>query len=144
MLGQRDDAERNRHPRLDARRGVRLVRIALDPHQFGRAAADVEQDGAPPLRVEQRRAADHGERGFRLAVDHLELDASFGCDPVAKTVGIGGGAAGFGRDQPQPFCLLGLDLVAADAQRDDGAFDRGVTDAAGRRDALAEPDDPGE
>ena len=50
MLGQRDDAERDRHPRLDARRGVLLVGIALDPHQFGRAAADIEQDGAAPFR----------------------------------------------------------------------------------------------
>ena len=144
MLGQRDDAERDRHPCLDARRGVWLVRIALDPDQFGRAAADVEQDGAPPLRIEQRRAADHGERRLGLAVDHLEPDAGLGGDPVPKAVGVRGRAAGFGRDQPQALGLLGLDLVAADAQRGDGAFDRGLADAAGRRDALAEPDDPRE
>ena len=65
MLGQRDDAERDRHPGLDPRRGVLPVRIALDPDQFGRSAADVEQDGAPPLRVEQRRAADHGQARLR-------------------------------------------------------------------------------
>ncbi len=123
---------------------VLLVRIALDPDQFGRAAADVEQDGAPPLRVEQRRAADHGKRRLGLAIDHLEPDAGFGRDPVPKTVGVGGGAAGFGRDQPQAFCLFGLDLVAADAERGDGALDRGIADAAGRRDALPQPDDPGE
>jgi len=42
-----------------------------------------------------------------------------GGHPVAKTVGVRGGAAGLGRDQPQALCLLGLDLVAADAQRRD-------------------------
>ena len=53
-------------------------------------------------------------------------------------------AAGFGRDQPQALGLPGPDLVAANAQGGDGAFDRGLADAAGRRDALAEPDDPRE
>ena len=40
--------------------------------------------------------------------------------------------------------LPGMDLVAANAQGGDGALDRGVADAAGRRDALPEPDDPRE
>ena len=48
MLGQRDDAERDRHPGLDPRHRVLLLRIAFDPNQFGRPAADVEQDGAAP------------------------------------------------------------------------------------------------
>src|SRR5437763_4692456 len=52
MFGQLDHAERNRHPSLDPRRGVLLVRIALDPDQFGRSAADVEQNGAPPSFIE--------------------------------------------------------------------------------------------
>ena len=97
-----------------------------------------------PLRIEQRRAADHGERRFGLAIDHLKPDAGLGGDPVPKTVGIRRRAAGFGRDQPQALGLSGVDLVAANAERGDGAFDRGVADAAGRRDALAEPDDPRE
>ena len=144
MLGQGDDAERDRHPGLDPRRRVLLVRIALDPDQFGRAAADVEQDGAPPFGVEQRRAADHGERRLGLAVDHLEPDAGLGGDPVAKAVGIGGGAAGFGRDQPQAPGLAVADLVAADAERRDGAVDRRLADGTGRGNALAQPDDPRE
>ena len=61
-----------------------------------------------------------------------------------KPSAFGGRAAGFGRDQPQALCLFGLDLVAADAERGDGALDRGVADTAGRRDALAQPDDPRE
>ena len=86
----------------------------------------------------------HGERGLGLAVDHLQPDAGLGRDAVAKTGGVGGRAAGFGRDQPQPLGLPGLDLVAANAQRRDRALDRGVADAAGRRDSLAQPDDPRE
>ena len=144
MLGQRDDAERDRHPRLDARRRILFTRIALDPNQFGRSAADIEQNGAPSVRIEQRRAADHGERCFGLAVDHFEADAGLRGDPIAKTFGIRRGAAGLGRDQPQPPGLPGLDLVAANAQRGDGALDRGVADTAGRGDSLAQPDDPRE
>ena len=144
MLGQRDDAERDRHPRLDPRRRILLGRIALDPDQFGRAAADIEQDRAPPLGVEQRRAADHGKRRFGLAVDHLEPDAGLGSDAVAKAVGIGGGAAGLGRDQPQAVGLAVADLVAADAERRDGAVDRRLADGTGRGNTFAEPDDPRE
>ena len=122
----------------------RLARIALDPDQFGRTAADVEQDGAASLGIEQRRTADHGQCGFGLAIDHLELDAGLGRNPVHEAVGVRRRAAGFGCDQPQPLCLFRLDLVAADAQRRDGAIDRGLADAAGRRNPLAQPDDPGE
>jgi hypothetical protein len=116
--------------------------VTLDPHQFGRAAADIEQDGAASVRIEQRRAADHGERRLGLAVDHFEPDAGLGCDLIAKTVGIVRGAAGFGRDQPQPRGVFRSHLIAADTQRSDSAADRGVADAAGRGDALPQPDDP--
>ena len=84
MLGERHDAERDRHPGLDPRRCVLLGGIALDPHQFGRAAADVEQDGAPSPGVEQRRAADHGQRRLGLAIDNFELNAGFLRDAGAK------------------------------------------------------------
>ena len=69
MLGQSDNAERDRHPGLAERFGVQHVRIALDPHQFGRSAADIKQDGATASRVDQRRTADHRHRRFGLAVD---------------------------------------------------------------------------
>ena len=142
ILGDGDDAERDRHPGLYARRRVLLFRIALDPDQFRRSAADVEQDGAPSLWVEQRRAADHGQRRLGLAVDHFQPDAGLAGDLVPETVGIVGRAAGFGRDQPQAARLAVADLVAADAERRNGAVDRGFADGTGRRDALAQPDDP--
>ena len=141
MLGQRHHAERDRHPGLDARDGVLLAGIAFDSHQFGRAAADIEQDRAPPVRIEQRRTADHGERGFRLAVDDFEMDAGFGGDPVAKAFRICRRAAGLGRDHPQARRLFRPDLVAANPQGRDRALDGGLADTAARRNALAQPDD---
>ncbi len=144
MLGQGDDAARDRHPCLDSRHWIRLVRIALDPDQFGRAAADIEQDGAASPRIEQRRAADHRERRLGLAVDDLQPDAGFGRDPLPELIGIGSRAAGFGGDQPQPPGLAIADLVAANAERGDGAVDRRLADGTGRRDPLAEPDNPRE
>ena len=53
-----------------------------EPHQFRRAAADVEQDDALGLRIDQRRAAGRGEPRFGFAIDDLELDA----DLVAHAV----------------------------------------------------------
>ena len=144
MLGQRNDAERNRHPRLDARYRILLRRIALDPNQFGRAAADVEQDGAAPLGSssgEQPVTARAASVSRSITSSRMPVSAATRC---MKSVGIRRRAAGLGRDQPQPLGLPGMDLVAANAQRGNGAVDRGLADAAGRRDALAEPDDPRE
>src|SRR4051812_20672078 len=53
---------------------------------------------------------------------------------------IGRGAAGLGRDQPRAGDALVAHLIAADGKRRDCALDRSIADAAGRRDALAEPD----
>ncbi len=95
-----------------------------------------------PLRVEQRRAADHGERRLGLAVDHLEPDAGLGRDPARESRRHSSAArqasVAISRSR---LGLLRTDLVAADAERGDGAIDRGFADAAGRRDALAQPDD---
>ena len=121
--------------------GIWFVGIALDPDQFGRTAADIEQDGAAPLRIEQRRATDHRQRRFGFAIDDLEPDAGRGGDPIPKTVGVRRRAAGFGRNQSQPFGSPQFDLVAANAERRDGALDRGLADAAGCGDPFAEPDD---
>src|SRR5262249_13228385 len=103
-----------------------------------------EQDGAAALGIEQRRTADHGQRRLGLAVDHLQLDAGLGGDTLAEMVGISGGAAGLGRDQPQPARLAEPDLVTADRQRRNRPFYRRLADGAGGGDALAEPDDAGE
>ena len=140
MFGNRHDAERNRHPSLDC--GARPAHpVALDPHQFGGAAADVEQDGAAPLGIEQRRAADHGQRRFRLAVDHLELDAGLGSDAFAESSAFSAArqaSVAISRSRPA-FRSLILSL-----QIDSAAIARSIAASlirAGRGDALAEPDD---
>ena len=53
-LGKSHDADRERDPSLDLRqrRAVARRRRALEPHQLGRAAADVEQDHALRLRID--------------------------------------------------------------------------------------------
>jgi len=72
MLGQRHHAQwkSTSHALM---RGVApdSAGIAFDPHQFAGSAADIEQDRAMAMRIEQRRAADDGERRLGLAVDHL-------------------------------------------------------------------------
>src|SRR6185436_8477807 len=54
-----------------------------------------------------------------------------------------GGAADFGGDQPRPRHAAVAHLVPADAQRADGAVDRGVAHAAGTRYPFAQPNDAG-
>ena len=64
-------------------------------------------------------------------------------DAGAEFGAVLGGAAGFGRDQPRAGDAAVLHLVAADGERVDGAVDRRLAQAAGSRNALAQPDDAG-
>src|SRR6185295_17356219 len=107
------------------------ARVALDPDQFGRAAADIEQDGAAAPGVEQRRTADYRQSRLGFAIDDLEPDPGLRCNPLAKAIGVAGGAAGFGSDQPQAPGFSRLDLVPADAERRNGPLDRRLADQAG-------------
>ena len=145
-LGQGHHPDRQRRPGLDLRqRRPALDRHrALEPHDLGGAAADVEQDHTVGLRIKERRAAGGGELGLGLAVDDLELEPDLGGDAGAKLGAVGGRAAGLGGDQPRAGDPAVRHLVAADAERVDRAGDRRVADAAGRRHPFAEPDDAGE
>ena len=142
-LGQRHDAHRQRNPGFDLRmrRTVLDRRHAAEPHQFRRAAADVEQDHALRRRIDQRRAAGRRKPRLGLAIDDLKLDADLLAHPRQEFVAVAGGAAGFGRDQPRPGDAAVADLVAADAQRIDRARDRRFAQHARTGDALAQPDD---
>jgi hypothetical protein len=115
-----------------------------EQHQLGGAAADVEQDDAAGLRVHQRGAAGGGEVGLGLTVDDLELDADPLADNAEELGTVLGGAAGFGSDQPGAGHGPVAHLVPAHAERRNRAGDRGVGQPPGRRDAFAQPDDPGE
>ena len=78
------------------------VPVALDPHQFGRAAADVEQDGAAAVGIDQRRAAGTASAA---SVSRSIISSSSpvsAATRVAKLVAVLGRAAGLGGDQPQP------------------------------------------
>ena len=79
--------------------------------------------------------------GLGFAVDDVQLETDFAGDAVAEFVAVFRHAASFGRDQPRAGDALVLHLVAADGERVDGAVDRRFAQAAGRGDALAEPDD---
>src|SRR6185437_1695825 len=114
---------------------------AVEPHQFGGAAADIEQYRAVGLRIEKRGAAGGGEPRFGLAVDHFEFEANILRDAGAEILTVFGRAAGFGRDQPRTRDALVLHLVAANRERGDSAPDRRLAQAPRRRDALAKPDD---
>ena len=145
-LGERHHADRQRGPGADFRRGRTAVgrQRAAEQHQFGRAAADVEQDHALGVRIDQRRAAGGGEPRLGLAVDDFERDPDLLADAGQELGPVGGGAAGFGRDQPRAGDAAVRHLVAADGERLDRARDRRLADAAGCRYPLAQPDDAGE
>src|SRR5262249_37218364 len=138
--------DRYRRPGLDLRQrwtaaaGCRTA----EPHQLGRPAADVEQDDAFGVGIEQRRAASGGELGLGLAVDDFEIEPDVLRDAGAEFATIDRGAAGLGGDQPRAGDPAVRHLVAADRERLDRARNRGVADAAGGGDALAQADDAGE
>ena len=85
-LGQRHDPHRHRGPGLDLRqrRPTAARRRTGEPHQFGGAAADVEQDHALGVGIHQRRAAGGGQLGLGLAIDDLEFETDFIGDSGAE------------------------------------------------------------
>ena len=142
-LGQRHHAERDRYPALDGGLGrpAPRRRAAPEPHQLGGAAADVEQDDALGVGVDQRRAAGRGEGGLGLAVDDLEVEPDLAQDAGVELVAVLGGAARLCRDQAGAAGAALVHLVATHAERRDGALDRRLADAAGGGNPLAEADD---
>jgi hypothetical protein len=142
-LGKRHHADRDRGPgaNLRVRRAIARGQRRAEQHQLGGAAADVEQDDALGMRIDQRRAAGGGEPRLGLAVDDFQLDADLGPHAVEEVDAVGRGPAGFGGDQARPGDAAIAHLGAADAQRLDRAHDRGLAQPARGGDALAQPDD---
>ena len=145
-LGERDHADRKRHPGLDPghRRTAPRRRRPLEADQFRGAAADVEQEHAIGLRVDQRGAAGGRQPRLGLAIDDLQLEPDLLGDAGAEFGAVHRRAARLGRDQLRPRHAAIAHLVAANGERFDCAGDRGLADAAGRRYALPQPDDAGE
>jgi hypothetical protein len=101
-LGERDDADRQRGPRDDMRgQARRAMARDVDQRDLGRAAADVEQDDAVGVALDQRAAAGDGEPRLGLAVDDLELEARLAFDAVEELGPVRCRAAGLGGDQPR-------------------------------------------
>ena len=86
-LGEGHHADRQRDPGLDLRqrRAAPARRRAVEANQLRGAAADVEQDHAIRLRIEQRRAAGGRQRRFGLAVDDVELEPDLGGDAARNS-----------------------------------------------------------
>ena len=145
-LGEGDHANRQRHPGLDLGewRAAPRGRRTLEADQFRGAAADVEQEHAIGLRVDQRGAAGGRQPRFGLTVDDLQLKSHLLGDAGTEFGAVDRCATRLGGDQLRPRHATIAHLVAANGQRFDRTGDRGIADAAGCRYTLPQPDDAGE
>ena len=145
MLGQRDDAERDRHPGLDARRGVVLrpgrvrsapVRSIRRRYRTGwrRARADRAAASSRSRQASPRSRGRSPRAGCRSRPPPGRENCRH-CRPRGRLRSRSAAAA-----WRFSHWILSRQML----KRGDGALDRGLADAAGRGDALAEPDDPRE
>ena len=127
---------------LRVRRAVLRRHAAAEPHQFGRAAADVEQDDArrradrPAACSRWRRAAprSRGRRSRDRCRPARARDRGNSRPFAAERQA----SVAISRARVTPRLRI---LLAADAQRLDRAHDRGLAQPARAGDALAQPDD---
>src|ERR1019366_1941033 len=108
----------------------RLVRRAREPYEFGRTAADIEQQHAFGITVDQGAAAARRKARFGLAVDDFQLETGLVQHPGDEFVAVLGAAAGLRRDEARARDPARLHFVATDFQRLERAFDRLLADAA--------------
>jgi hypothetical protein len=73
--------------------------LLLEQDQFGRAAADIEDQAPAHAGLEQGLAAADGEPRLLLGGDDLEPDAGLGVHALDEVAPVDGAAAGFGRDR---------------------------------------------
>jgi hypothetical protein len=78
-----------------------------------------------------------------LAIDHLKLKTKFVRHTIQKLLAVFGRPAGFGCNQARAGNALVFHFITADGQGRHRAADRGLAQATRRRDALAEPYNPG-
>ena len=128
-LGQRHHAPRRRPPGDDAGRFLAMV----DQHQFGRSAADVENQRRPAAGLEQFVTAQYGEPRFFLGRDDLERDPGLVAHPVDEFLAIFGTAARLGRDRARQGDVAAAQFVGADRQGADRAVHRRVAKPAADR-----------
>ena len=146
-LGECDDANRQRGPADDIgrrRASPTVFRGPVEPHQFRRPAADVEQNDARCGGIEQLGATGRGEPRLGGGVDDLQFDARLPGDAAAELFAVLGGAAGCRGNEPGADNIPRSHLVAADLERLDRAHESRLADPAGRGNAFAEADNAGE
>ena len=137
-LGERDDAEPQRFPGLDLGQRVATSRrlrfsqtISDEPPPMSNRTIDFG------VAIGEFAAAGGREKGLGLAVDDLELQSEPLAHFVEEISAVFGGAARFRGDQPRARDAARHHLVAADAQRLEGARDRGLAQPAGLRKPFA-------
>ena len=113
----------------------------VDQHQFGRAAADVEDQRRAAAGLEQFVAAEHGEPRFLLGRDDFEHHAGLAADAVGEVAAVARAAARLGRDRARQGDVAAAQFVGADGERGDRAVHRRVAQHPARAEPLAEPDD---
>ena len=139
-LGEGDDAERQGDRAEDLRHTVAGA-MPAQPHDLGRAAADIEDERVRNARMQQRRAAGDDEPGLLGGGDDLELDADLVAHAVEKLGAILGAAAGFGCDITAGHDLALAELAGADPQGLDRPRHRRLGEPAGGREALTQTHD---
>ena len=86
----------------------------LDQHEFGRAAADIEDHCRPGALFQQDVAAEHGQSRFFPGRNHVQHDAGFAPHPFDEFIAILGPAAGFGCDRAGKADIAAAQFLGAD------------------------------
>ena len=132
-------------PRICGSGGPPLALLrAVEPHQFGGAAADVEQHHAVGVRIDQRRAAGRRQAAPRSRGRSLQARGRAPRATRARKSSPFSAArqasVAIRRARVTPLLCILLRQMASAATR---ALDRRFAHAAASGDALAEPDDAG-
>ena len=107
----------------------------VDPDQFGRPAADVEDQQLLGLDIDQRRTAGHGQPRLLLRRDDIQRQPGLAVDPAHEIAAVGGAATGFGGHNPVVADPVVADLARTDAQR----LDRPVLCRIGQKVGALDP-----
>lgn len=136
-----DDTEFDGHPGTRLHVGGAFAAVATQPDDFRGAAADIEEHEIGGRRIGKRAAAGCSEPRFRLAVDDLEPQPRLPRDAIDEFFAVGGGAAGFRRDETRARDTASVHLVAAYIERIQRARHRRIAQPAGGVETFAEADD---
>ena len=132
-FGKRDHAPGDADPVGDLRGASIAGPAGQQFDQFGRSAADVEDQCGSVALLEQRVASGDRQPCFLAWVDDVEDDAGFAVDAVDEVAPVLGAAARFGGDCARQMDPAPHQLVRTDAQRRQRTLDRGIAQSARRR-----------